>query len=57
MSLVRVNLLYMSIYGGILILTVLSLRLLLKNRLPRNTRFPPQIFPADASLPKTPRFL
>lgn len=37
MSLVRVNLLSMSIYGGILILTVLSLRLLLKNRLPKRT--------------------
>ena len=37
MSLVRVNLLYMSIYGGILILTVLFLRLLLKKRLPKRT--------------------
>lgn len=35
MSLVRVNLLYMSVYGGILVLTVLCLRLLLKNRLPK----------------------
>ncbi|MCM1065297.1 MAG: M56 family metallopeptidase [Eubacterium sp.] len=35
MSLVRVNLLYMSVYGGILILTVLCLRMLLKNRLPK----------------------
>lgn len=37
MSLIRVNLLFMSIYGGILILTVLLLRLLLKNRLPKRT--------------------
>lgn len=37
MSLVRVNLLYMSFYGGILVLIVLFLRLLLKSRLPKRT--------------------
>lgn len=37
MSLVRVDLLYMSFYGGILILTVLFFRLLLKSRLPKRT--------------------
>jgi len=37
MNLIRVNLFYMSIQGGILILTVLFLRLLLKNKLPKRT--------------------
>lgn len=37
MSLVRVNLLFMSVHGGILILAVLLLRGLLKNRLPKRT--------------------
>ncbi|MCM1540614.1 MAG: M56 family metallopeptidase [Blautia sp.] len=37
MSLVRVSLLYMSVCGGILILTVFCLRMLLRNRLPKAT--------------------
>ncbi len=37
MSLVRLNLLFMSVHGGILILAVLLLRRLLKDRLPKRT--------------------
>lgn len=37
MSLVRVNLFFMSVCGGLMILAVLFLRLLLKNRLPKRT--------------------